>query len=116
MALNKTLRHSPRPGAKVLQGVGALQPALQWQLGVRVACKHCALLFRKLFTWTSRPPSLSLRATTSTWLFPRNTRKLWGPRRDTFTVYFMPAEQELTSLVCELQPSLHSMEMSTDNL
>ena len=43
------------------------------------------------YTWTSRPPSLSLRATTSTWLLPRNTLKLCGPLRDTFTVYFIPA-------------------------
>lgn len=45
----------------------------------------------KLQTCTSKPPSLSLRATTSTWLLPRNTRKLWGPRRETFTVYLRPA-------------------------
>lgn len=45
-------------------------------------------------TWTRRPPSLSLRATTSTWLFPRNTRKLCGPRLETFTVYLRPAHAE----------------------
>ena len=37
---------------------------------------------------------MSLRATTSTWLLPRKTRKLWGPRRDTFTVYLRPAGRD----------------------
>lgn len=62
---------------------------------------------------TRRPPSLSLRATTSTWLLPRNTRKLCGPRRDTFTVYFRPARIDQAydaagnHTLSEREPSTH---------
>ena len=88
-----TVPHKLRPLLETLQPqLADCPPIRRAQADLQTPSTMTAVLYTSsAITCTSRPPSLSLRTTTSTWVSPRCRRRDWGPRRTALTLYLTPA-------------------------